>query len=533
MTQKRWILAAAVLGSGIVFLDSTVVNVALPRIGRELPRLFLGVLEGQSYVYNAYLLTLSALLILAGALSDFYGRKRMFLYGLVGFGLTSVLCGLAPNMELLVLFRILQGAAGALLVPGSLALLTANFSGEEQGRAFGVWAGASGATTILGPVIGGLLVDTISWRAAFLINIPLVLLAAWATWQHIPESRDDQASSHFDWLGAAVVALAVGGLAFGAIYGQQRAWRDPIGYIALAVGVVATVALPILMARSAHPLIPLSLFKSRNFAVTNLSTLLIYGALYVTFYYLVLFQQGTLGHTAAAAGLGGIPGTLFLIFFSARFGSLAVKYGPRWFMAAGPVLMALGVLWFSRVPSSSTPWQLTPGNPASYLPPVSWVIDFLPGSIIFGLGIMAMVAPLTTALMTSIPVRNSGVGSAINNAISRVGPQLAGALIFVFLTATFYASLAGKLTGVDVSSEQFRARVSPLNTPPDHSLVGIVRDASTSSFHLAMYVGAALLLVGAVVNAAGIRNSGARRQPEAEAAAGQPRVEAAVTEQGG
>jgi EmrB/QacA subfamily drug resistance transporter len=524
VTQKRWILAAAVLGSGIVFLDSTVVNVALPRIGRDLPRLFLGVLEGQSYVYNAYLLTLSALLILAGALSDFYGRRRMFLYGLVGFGATSVLCGLAPNMELLVLFRVLQGAAGAMLVPGSLALLTANFAGEEQGRAFGVWAGASGATTILGPVIGGLLVDTISWRAAFLINVPLVVLASWATWQHVPESRDDQATANFDWLGAAVVALAVGGLAFGAIYGQQRAWRDPIGYIALAIGVVATVALPILMARSAHPLIPLSLFKSRNFSVTNLSTFLIYGALYVTFYYLVLFQQGTLGYTAAAAGLGGIPGTLFLIFFSARFGSLAAKYGPRWFMAAGPVLMALGVLWYARVPSSSAAWRLTPGDPASYIPPLSWAIDFLPGSIIFGLGIMMMVAPLTTALMTSIPVRNSGVGSAINNAISRVGPQLAGAMIFVFLTASFYSSLAGRVGGADVTSEAFRARVSPLNTPPDPSLISVARDASTSSFHLAMLVGAALLLLGALVNAVGIRNAAAGKLPEAA----RPQVEAAA-----
>src|SRR5579864_4082181 len=247
MTTKRWILAAAVLGSGIVFLDSTVVNVALPRIGRDLPRSFLGVLEGQSYVYNAYLLTLSALLILAGALSDFYGRRRMFLAGLVGFGETSVLCGLAPTMELLVLFRILQGAAGALLVPGSLALITANFSGEEQGRAFGLWAGASGATTILGPVLGGLLVDTISWRAAFFINVPLVAIAAWATWRHVPESRNDEATADFDWLGAAVVALAVGGLAFGTIYGQQREWRDPVGFIALGVGVVATIALPILM----------------------------------------------------------------------------------------------------------------------------------------------------------------------------------------------------------------------------------------------------------------------------------------------
>src|ERR1700736_2822466 len=178
--RRRWILVAAVLGSGIVFLDSTVVNVALPRIGRDLPRLWFGVLEGQSYVYNAYLLSLSALLILAGALTDFYGRKRMFVLGLVGFGVTSVLCGIAPNMELLVLFRILQGAAGALLVPGSLALLTANFEGEEQGRAFGIWAGASGATTILGPVVGGFLVDTVSWRAAFFINVPLVIVAAWA-----------------------------------------------------------------------------------------------------------------------------------------------------------------------------------------------------------------------------------------------------------------------------------------------------------------------------------------------------------------
>jgi EmrB/QacA subfamily drug resistance transporter len=517
MTTKRWILVAAVLGSGIVFLDSTVVNVALPRIGRDLPRSFLGVLEGQSYVYNAYLLTLSSLLILAGALSDFYGRRRMFLYGLVGFGATSVLCGLAPSMELLVLFRILQGAAGAMLVPGSLALLTANFTGEEQGRAFGTWAGASGATTILGPVLGGLLVDTISWRAAFFINVPLVAIAVWATLKHVPESRDDQATAHFDWLGAAVVALAVGGLAFGAIYGQQRAWRDPIGYIALAVGVAATIALPILMMRSAHPLIPLQLFRSRNFTVTNISTLLIYGSLYVTFYYLALFQQGTLGYTAAAAGAGAIPGSLLLIFFSRRFGSLAARYGPRVFMALGPAIMAVGVLWFTRVPATSIPWRLQPADPSTYLPPLSYLVDFLPGSLIFSFGLTMMVTPLTTALMTSIPVRNSGVGSAINNAISRVGPQLAGALIFIFLTASFYSTLATRLAGVDVSSATFRAQVSPLNTPSDPHLVALVRDASTSSFHAAMLLGAGLLVIGALVNALGIQNA-ATKSPATEAA---------------
>ena len=520
MTKQRWILVAAVLGSGIVFLDSTVVNVALPRIGRDLPRLFLGVLEGQSYVYNAYLLTLSALLILAGALSDYYGRKRMFLYGLIGFGATSVLCGLAPNMELLVVFRILQGAAGAMLVPGSLALLTANFSGEQQGRAFGIWAGASGATTILGPVLGGVLVDTISWRAAFLVNVPLVALAVWATYAHVPESRDETASAHFDWLGAGIVALAVGGLAFGTIYGQQRDWRDPLGFIALAAGVIATAALPLWMMRAPHPLIPLSLFRSRNFSVTNLSTFLIYGALYVTFYYLALFQQGTIGYTPTAAGLAGIPGTLFLILFSARFGTLAARFGPRWFMAAGAAIMALGVMWFARIPADSTPWRLEPGSPGTYLPPLSYVIDFLPGSIIFGLGIMILVAPLTTALMTSVPVRNSGVGSAINNAVSRVGPQLAGALIFVFLTANFYSYLASRMAGVDVNDPGFRAGVSPLNTPANSHLIGLVRDASTSSFHIAMMLGAALLLIGAIVNAVGISNAVVRerRQPATEPA---------------
>ena len=516
MTRKRWVLVAAVLGSGIVFLDSTVVNVALPRIGRDLPRIFLGVLEGQSYVYNAYLLTLSALLILAGALSDVYGRKLMFLSGLVGFGVTSVLCGLAPNLELLVLFRILQGAAGALLVPGSLALITTNFSGEEQGRAFGFWAGASGATTILGPVVGGLLVDTISWRAAFLINVPLVVLAAWATWKHVPESRNEEATANFDWFGAGIVFLAVGGLAFGAIYGQQRAWRDPVGYLALAVGVVATVALPFWMMRAKHPLIPLGLFRFRNFTVTNISTLLIYGALYVTFYYLGLFQQGTLGYTAAAAGAGGIPGSLFLIFFSSIFGSMAARFGPRWFMAVGPAIMAAGVLWYTRVPANSVPWRLQPGDPSTYLPTSSWLIDFLPGSIIFGIGLCIMVAPLTTALMTSVPSRNSGVASAINNAVSRVGPQLAGALIFVFLTANFYSFLAAHLPGVDVSSPTFRAQVSPLNTPANAQLAGLVWEASTASLHLAMFVGAALLIVGALVNAIGIRNPAvaeAEREP--------------------
>jgi EmrB/QacA subfamily drug resistance transporter len=520
--RRRWILVAAVLGSGIVFLDSTVVNVALPRIGRELPRLWFGVLEGQSYVYNAYLLSLSALLILAGALSDYYGRKRMFLYGLVGFGVTSVLCGLAPNMELLVLFRILQGVAGAVLVPGSLALITANFEGEAQGRAFGLWAGASGATTILGPFVGGLLVDTISWRAAFLINVPLILIALWATYVHVPESRNEGAGAHFDWLGSAIVALAVGGLAFGTIYGQQRDWRDPLGYAALAVGVLCTIALPFYMARAPHPLIPFRLFRSRNFTVTNISTLVIYGALYVTFYYLTLFVQGTLGYTAAAAGLAGIPGSLFLTFLSARFGGLAGRVGSRMFMAIGPAIMALGVLWYARMPATSVPWHLEPQNPTTYLPPLSYVIDLLPAGIIFGLGLSMLVAPLTTALMRSVPAHNAGLGSAINNAISRVGPQLAGALIFVFITASFYSYIAAQRPDLNVNAPAFRKAVSPLSPSGIPGLGSLVRDASTASFHLAMIVGAALLIVGTIVNAIGIQDPGKATAREGATGAAQP-----------
>ena len=504
-SSKTWVLVAAVLGSSIVFLDGTVVNVALPRIGRDLPRAFVGVLEGQSYIYNGYLLSLSALLILAGALNDFYGRKRMFIVGLAGFGVSSLLCGLAPNMEMLIVFRVLQGALGALLVPGSLSLITANFSGVEQGRAFGIWAGASAGTTLLGPFLGGFLVDAISWRAAFLINVPLIAVAIWATLVHVPESRDEQASPHFDWLGAAIVALAVGGLTFGAIFGQQREWRDPIAFVALAIGALALIAFPFQMRRAHNPLVPLDMFKSRNFTVTNLSTFVIYGALYVAFYYMPLLSQGTLGYTAAAAGLAFVPGTIFMVFFSRRFGSLAARYGPRWFMAVGPAVMALSLLWLARIPPTSPAWRLRLGDPSTYLPPAGYFVDFFPAAVLLGIGLMMLVAPLTMALMTSVPVRNSGLASAINNAISRVGPQLAGALIFIAITGSFYAGLASR--GLDMSSADARSKISPLNQPTGVSQreVEAARQASTDAFHLAMLVAAGLLAAGAVVNAVGIR----------------------------
>jgi len=513
VNRRTGTLVAAILGSGIVSLDSSVVTVALPRIGQELPTRIFGVLEGQSYIYNGYSLTLSALVILAGALNDFYGRRRMFAFGIAAFGVSSILSGLAPSMEALVLFRILQGAAGAFLVPGSLSLITVTFAGEEQGRAFGIWSAASAVISTLGPFVGGLLVDTVSWRMVFLINIPLVALALWFIRCYVRESRDDEASATFDVRGAIVTALAVGGLAFGAIYGQQREWRDPLAFAMLALGAGAAALLPLLMARSPHPLVPLQLFRSRNFTVTNLSTFVIYGALSVVFYYLTLFLQGVLGYTAAAVGLAYIPEVCFLIAFSSRFGALASRYGPRWFMAAGPAIMALGVVLLARVPAHSQPWLFRAAAPPTFLPPLSYFTDFLPGLIVFGIGIMTMVAPLTTALMTSVPVRSSGVASAINDAISEVGPQLAGALIFVAITSGFYAQMAARVPGLDTTSPAVRRELAPLNPPPQGSPpaeAAAAREASTGAFHLAMLIGATLLLGGAAINAIGI----APRVPE-------------------
>ncbi len=521
MSQKSWILTAAILGSGIVFLDSTVVNVALPQIGRDLPSTSLGVLEGQSYVYYGYLLSLSALLILAGALADFYGRRRLFLIGMIGFGVTSVMCGIAPNLEMLIVARFLQGAAGAILVPGSLAILTASFEGEEQGRAFGVWAGASGVTTILGPAVGGALVASVSWRAAFLINVPLVLVGIWATVRHVPESRDEEASGHFHWLGAIAVAVAVGGLTLGAIRGQAESWGSPVPFIALALGGIATLFLPTIMHRAKNPLIPPQLFKSRNFTITNISTLVVYGALYVMGQFLALFAIGTLQYNELGFGLATVPGSIALVFFSTKFGALAARHGPRLYMTAGPAVMGLGLLWLTRIPGGSEGWVVGLSDPGSFVPPADYVVDVLPALIVFGIGLMIMVAPLTTALMRSVPVHNSGVASAVNNAISRVGPQLVGALLFIAISATFTAALAD----VAPNAGSTTSEISPLNQPPADAspeLASAVEDASTDSFHLAMLVSALLCFAGAAVNGAGISDRDFMKSGAIENAEGPP-----------
>ena len=492
------------------------VTVALPRIGVELPALVLGVLEGQSYVFNAYLLVLSALVILAGALNDYYGRRRMFALGLVGFAVTSAGCGLASNLELLILARILQGAAGALLVPGSLALITANFEGEKQGRAYGIWAATSAATAIVGPLIGGLLVDLLSWRMVFLINLPLAGVALWAVARYVRESRAEGASGRFDWLGAAVAAIAVGGLAFGATNGQQREWHDPVAFWTLALGAGAALLFPFLMLRRSNPLVPPELFRSRNFVVTNLTTFLVYGALYVSLYHMPLFLQGTLRYTALGAGIAFMPGPLLLVFLSTRFGTWAARYGPRRFMAIGPALISLGFLWIAQIPSTGDGWAIQTGVVTSHLPPLSYVTDVLPGTLLMGLGLAVLVAPLTAALMQSVSEDRAGLASAINNAISRVGSPLIGALIFVFVTSRFYLSLAEQVPGLDPTDPGLRELISPLNRPlqsVSSALLEASRQASTEVFHVAMLVAASLMLAGGVIAFLGISNQLGRQAP--------------------
>jgi EmrB/QacA subfamily drug resistance transporter len=512
---QRWTLIAATLGSGIVFLDSTIVNLALPRIGKELPATAIGVLEGQAYVISGYLAVLAALLIIAGALADVYGRRRMFVIGLIGFGATSLLCGLSPSLETLVVARLLQGAAGALLVPGSLAIITATFEGEARARAFGLWASATSALTLFGPVIGGLIVDNLTWRLAFLINAPLVILAVWAARTHIAESRNPDADPRFDWVGSIVGAIAVGGLAFGGIRGQQSEWTDPVAWISLALGAICLVVFPILMRVNPRPLVPLSLFRIRDFAVINLATFLIYGALYVGFGYTALVYQGVLGYSAVGSAIVGLPFGILLSLLSARIGGLVGRYGPRRFLAAGALLMAAGQLWFARLPSTSTPWAANLSDLRSLVPPTDVLIDVLPGVLLGGFGISMIVAPLTSTLMSSIPSRNSGLGSAINNALSRVGQPLLGAVIFVAITASFYSSLASHVPGLDPSDPTLRAMVVPLNPPKPGTAPAIAEAAKVASmdaFHLSALVSAGLLVAGAAV--AGVGLSG--RKPAME-----------------
>ena len=431
----RWVLAACVLGSGMAFLDGTVVNVALPAIARDLD---VG-LSGLQWILDAYLLTLGALLLLGGALGDRYGRRRVFEVGLVAFSVASAICGLAPTLPLLIAARALQGIGGALLVPGSLALLSASFAAEDRGRAVGTWSGLAGAFSAIGPFLGGWLVDAVSWRLVFLINLPVAAVTVWVVRTHVPESSDPtaMAGGRLDVPGATAATVALAGIVFALIEGTAHG-ASPLVVAAGIVGVAALVAFPLLERRppgshaGSQPLVPLDLFRSQQFSGANATTLAVYGAFAgALFLFVVQLQQG-LGYSALEAGSAILPVTVLLLVLSGRTGRLAQRVGPRLPMTAGPLIAGGGLLLLSRV---------RPGT--------SYLTGILPAVIVFGIGLALTVAPLTAAVMAAVEERHLGVGSGVNNAVARVAGLLSVALL----------PLVAGLSGVDPSEPAFAAGV--------------------------------------------------------------------------
>lgn len=424
--EQRLVLTVAILGSFVSFLDGTLVNVALPAIRAELG----GGLSAQQWIVDAYLITLGALILIAGALSDVYGRIGVFRAGLIGFGLTSAAIALAPNVTFIIGLRALQGAAGALLVPSSLALIMANFRGEAQGRAIGSWTAWTSVASLAGPVIGGGFIDLLSWRAAFAINlvpiaVGLVLLARL-------EQRDSrQPEATVDFPSAVLVVAGLGGVVFALIEQGRFAWLNPLIWAPLVGGSIALVAFVWRQSRVKHPIMPLSLFRARNFSWGNLATAFIYAALYLSGFVIVVFLQQSAGFGATQAGLALVPSSIALIALSSTMGRLAGRWGPRPFMTVGPLLMAAGFLLMLAV-----------GEPVNY-----WT-QLLPGVVVFGVGLAVTVAPLTSAILGAVETARSGIASAVNNAVSRIAGLIAVAFVGLIVGSTL--DLAGLHRGLIV-----------------------------------------------------------------------------------
>ncbi|SDP94039.1 drug resistance transporter, EmrB/QacA subfamily [Actinopolyspora xinjiangensis] len=417
--RGRRIILATMLGSGVAFLDGSVVNVALPAIGRDLG----GTFALLQWVLDAYLLTLSALLLLGGALGDRYGRRRIFTAGLVLFTLASLGCGIARGGAELIAARLVQGVGGALLVPGSLALINASVRPEDRGKAVGTWAGLTGVASAVGPFVGGWLVDTASWRWVFFINLPVAALALAVTLRHVPESNDPTISGPPDTTGAAAVTLGLAGAVYALIETPAHGW-NAVTVAAALVGIVGLACFPRIEAKQRAPLLPLSLFRSRQFVGANLTTFTVYGALSTALFLLSLQLQQTLGYSAMATGLATLPITVIMLLLSSRMGALAQRIGPRWPMTIGPVVCACGLVLMTRV---------TPG--------ASYTTGVLPGVLVFGIGLSITVAPLTSAVLASVGSERGGVASGVNNAVSRVAGLLAVAVLPPL------AGLSGTATG--------------------------------------------------------------------------------------
>ena len=452
---QRLVISVAILASFVTFLDGTVVTVALPAISRELG----GGITTQQWVVDAYLITLSALILLAGSVSDAYGRVLVMRIGLIAFGVASVAVAAAPDPLVLIVARAAQGAAGALLVPSSLALITAVMRGEVQSRAIGVWTAFTTAAQLAGPLLGGLFVDYLSWRYVFLINVlPIAVTLVLLSRLKLPEHPRD---TRVDWLSGALCALGLGGVVFALIEQPNLGWTSPVILVTAAGGVVLLL-LFLLRQRSGNALMPLSLFRVRNFAWGNLATLFVYAALSLNGFVIGVYLQQGAGLGATAAGLASLPMTILMILVSSRAGAWAGRLGPRLFMTVGPLIMAAGALLLLTVAERFDYW---------------WQV--LPSMIVMGLGLSLTVAPLTAAILGSIDERRSGIASAVNNAVSRV----AGLLVVAMLSTIVGGSL------------------------------------DLPGFHSAALVTATLMAVGGVVSWIGIRRPPAEPLPAATATA--------------
>ncbi|MEK6277404.1 MAG: MFS transporter [Actinomycetota bacterium] len=501
--QQRLTLVATILGSTIVFLDSTVVNVALPEMEHALDT----GLAGQQWIVEAYMLALVSLLLVGGAMGDQFGRRRMFVIGLAGFGVTSALCAVSTSTGMLIAARALQGLAGALLVPGSLAIIAATFEGEARGKAVGTWTAWSGIATVVGPAGGGALVDGLSWNWIFWVNLPLIAFTLWLTRSAVPESRDPEADLHIDYAGIGLSALGLGGPVFALIEQPTYGWGDPLVFIPLLAGVASFAAFVAHEVRTEHPMLDMSLFRVRNFAIANLTTLTAYAGLIGAFFFITLFLQQSLGYTALEAGFATTPVSLLLFVLSPRFGRITSGTGPRLPMTFGPIVGGIGLLMLTRLNVDS-----------------DYLTGVLPAILVFGLGLSATVAPLTATVLDSVEERHVGVASGINNAVARVAGLLAIAVLGAVIAGQFGSTLDNRLAGVRLSPagqqaiEEVRSEAlagsQGVNIPQaeEDVIAPAIDDASESGFHLALLIAGVLMIVGGVVSGVGIRNP--ERPPE-------------------
>ena len=395
--KGRFVLAATVLGSGMAFIDSTVVSIALPAIGKD----FHASVADLQWLVNAYMLTLSGLILLGGALGDRYGRRRIFVIGVIAFAVASMVCGVAPDTGVLIGARAAQGVGGALLTPGSLAIIEAVFVKEDRSRAIGAWSGLGVIAAAIGPFLGGYLIDAVSWRLIFYINAPIAIAVVVLAQRHVPETRNPLETGRVDLTGAAAATFGLVGLTYGLIEGPSVGWTSPSDLVAIIGGAAVLVAFIFIERRSANPLVPLRIFSSRQFSAANLATFFIYGAFGGAFFLAPVELEQVLHFTPLEAGAGLLPASMVLFFLSARFGALSSRYGPRFFMGLGPIVAGGGLALFARI-----------GPSATYLGVV------LPAILVFGFGLSLTVAPLTATVLGSAPDQNTGVASAVNNAVA-------------------------------------------------------------------------------------------------------------------